>query len=147
MGQEELVLKIPAAAETAGSSPASAKQISSSDEEQRPPPASRGPKRTFSHSRESSGASVKFVNGSTGSNSVQGHRRTLSKCSGQSQESHVIILQTPSEDITLSDRLSLTEQGDGTDLDEEEEELRHGCEDDFHDRLSASGEYLVDDLR
>ena len=146
MGQDELVLRIPA--DESGQKPQQSNDsggggLRSRDRDgDRAPLLQKNSKGNLTHSRESSGASVKFVNVTP--NSDHGHRRTLSKGSALSSESHVIILQSPSgEDITLSDRLS----NDEDEEDDLEQDLN--CdEDDFHDRLQGGAEeYAKDELR
>ena len=132
MGQDELVLKVPAPAIPMSSTTPSSSNASSVHVEEEE---SLLPKqhRNKNHSRESSGASVKYVNKRLSKH----HRRT----SSNEEEDEVIIL-SPSEDLTLSDRLSCTDDLEDIGVDVEVE-MQEGCEEDFRERLGSADEHGI----
>lgn len=173
MGQDELVLKIPGAA--SNSTAVSMSPPGRPAETGRAPDARTGngksardvvggcsrkisgKKPGMTHSRESSGASVKFVNcGSTADNTVARgylqHRRNLSKGSGgasgteeeeEDTESHVIIM-SPSEQEAgslASEQISLKSVGcEDEDLASAEERLSPPTtEEEVEERLRDGG--------
>lgn len=118
MGQDELVLKIPAPMpEMATRQPSSNLR----------PNGGVVNRKTLTHSRESSGASVKFVNGDN-------------KRSDDEDESKVIIL-SHSDDLTSCSEDRLSMQDDEEDI---EEELKRGCMEDFHERLALDSQDHLD---